>query len=75
MYGIIIAFKDFKFNLGILRSEWVGLKYFRTLFVFSGLWKEAGWGTIIYLSAITSIDKSLYEAAIVDGANRLSVLY
>ena len=75
MYGIIIAFKDFKFNLGILRSEWVGLKYFRTLFVFSGLWKEAGWGTIIYLSAITSIDKSLYEAAIVDGANRLKQVW
>ena len=177
MYGILIAFKNFKYNLGILGSEWVGLKYFnilfnsydfyiifrntlllnfyallvnfpgpiilalllnevinrkfkriiqsivyfphflswvivgsivfrffsidgfinnfimntlgksaipfltsekyfRSLFVFSGLWKEAGWGTIIFLSAITSIDKSLYESAIIDGANRFKqVLY
>ena len=35
------------------------------------IWKEAGYGTIIYLAAITSIDQTLYEAAKVDGAGRL----
>lgn len=45
-------------------------KYFRTIIVISDIWKEAGYGTIIYLAAITSIDPSLYEAAKVDGAGR-----
>jgi putative aldouronate transport system permease protein len=41
-----------------------------TIFIASGVWKEAGFGTIIYLAALTSIDPSLYEAAIIDGANK-----
>ncbi|WP_163537437.1 ABC transporter permease subunit [Gracilibacillus sp. YIM 98692] len=45
--------------------------YFRTIVVISGIWKEVGWGTIIYLAAITAINPSLYEAAVIDGANRL----
>jgi putative aldouronate transport system permease protein len=44
--------------------------WFRTLFVSSGIWQNIGWGTIIYLAAMASIDPSLYEAAKVDGANR-----
>lgn len=39
-------------------------------YVLLGVWQSAGWNTIIYLAAITSIDTSLYEAAAVDGANR-----
>lgn len=45
-------------------------KYFRPTAVVSSIWKEAGWGTIIYLAAITGIDMEQYEAATVDGANR-----
>lgn len=45
-------------------------EYFRTIIVVSDIWKEAGWGTIIYLAAITSIDPQTYEAALIDGANR-----
>ena len=45
-------------------------KYFRGTVVVSSIWKEAGWGTIIYLAAITGIDTEQYEAATVDGANR-----
>jgi putative aldouronate transport system permease protein len=41
-----------------------------TIFITSGVWKEAGFGTIIYLAALTSSDPSLYEAAIIDGANK-----
>ncbi len=40
------------------------------VFVLSGIWKEAGWGTIIYLAAITGIDPEMYEAAILDGAGK-----
>ncbi|MCF2940051.1 ABC transporter permease subunit [Paenibacillus alkaliterrae] len=36
-----------------------------------GIWREAGWGTILYLAALTGINKELYEAAEVDGASRL----
>jgi len=46
-------------------------EYFRSILVITDIWKEAGWGTIIYLAAITSIDENLYEAAIIDGATRL----
>jgi ABC-type polysaccharide transport system, permease component len=48
----------------------VSLKYFRTMLVTSAGWKEVGWSTIIYLAAITGIDPQLYEAAIMDGANK-----
>lgn len=50
--------------------------YFRSMLVISDIWKEAGWGTIIYLAAITGIDQALYEAATIDGCNRFQkILY
>lgn len=45
-------------------------KYFRLILVFSGIWKEFGMSSVIYLAAVSSVDVSLYEAAIIDGANR-----
>ena len=45
-------------------------KYFWPIVAFANVWKETGWNAIIYLSAITSIDPSLYEAAAIDGAGR-----
>ncbi|WP_309119531.1 ABC transporter permease subunit [Paenibacillus sp.] len=45
-------------------------RYFRSIVVLSGIWKEVGWGTIVYLAAITGINPNLYEAAVMDGANR-----
>jgi len=50
-------------------------KYFRTIYVASGIWQSIGWSSIIFLSAITSIDDSLYEAAIIDGANKLQEIF
>lgn len=59
--------------------EWLGFdpiyflgdkRYFRFTLVASGIWKEVGWGTIIYLAALSGVDVHLYEAAVVDGANR-----
>lgn len=44
--------------------------WFRFTMIITEIWKEFGFGTIIYLAAITSIDPSLYEAAIIDGANK-----
>ncbi|WP_248928341.1 ABC transporter permease [Paenibacillus hamazuiensis] len=45
-------------------------EYFRGLIYGSSLWKDMGWGTIIYLAAIAGINPALYEAASIDGANR-----
>jgi putative aldouronate transport system permease protein len=50
-------------------------EYFRRIIVVSDIWKGAGWGTIIYLAAITGISPELYEAAIVDGATKLQRLW
>ncbi len=47
------------------RAEW-----FRTIYVSSEVWQTVGWGTILYLAALTTIDNDLYEAARIDGANR-----
>lgn len=44
-------------------------EWFTTIFVGSGLWQGLGWGTILYLAAISGINPSLYEAAEIDGAN------
>jgi putative aldouronate transport system permease protein len=43
---------------------------FRSIIVITDIWKTAGWGTIIYLAAIAGVDLELYDAAIIDGANR-----
>ncbi len=48
--------------------------YFRSFYIASGIWQEIGWGTIIYLSALSAIDPQLYEAATIDGAGRFSKL-
>ncbi|WFE40859.1 ABC transporter permease subunit [Micromonospora sp. WMMD998] len=47
------------------QAEW-----FRTIYVSSEVWQTVGWGTILYLAALTTIDGDLYEAARIDGANR-----
>lgn len=49
----------------LMMPEW-----FRTIYISSEIWQGIGWGSIIYLAALTGIDPQLYEAATVDGANR-----
>lgn len=44
--------------------------WFRIILIVTEIWKEAGFGTIVYLAAITSVDLALYEAAMIDGAGR-----
>ena len=46
-------------------------KYFRHLYVWSGVWQGMGWGAIIYLAALSGVDPVLHEAADIDGATRL----
>jgi putative aldouronate transport system permease protein len=43
---------------------------FRPIYIASGIWQGVGWGSIVYLAALTSIDQELYEAAYIDGAAR-----
>lgn len=45
-------------------------KWFRPLLIGSSIWKEAGWGTIVYLAALAGVDMEIYEAAMIDGAGR-----
>lgn len=49
--------------------------WFRTVVVGSDIWKDTGWGTILYLAALMSIDPTLYEAAAVDGASRIQRIW
>lgn len=44
--------------------------YFRSIYVVSDIWSGFGWGSIIYLAAITGVNPELYEAARIDGANK-----
>jgi putative aldouronate transport system permease protein len=43
---------------------------FKTIYVFSGIWQNTGWGTVIYLASLSAIDPQIVEAAIIDGASR-----
>ena len=64
-------------NLGLSDHNYLAdPTWFRTLYVGSGVWQGAGWGTIIYMAALSSVDGEVVEAAIVDGANRMQkILY
>ena len=42
---------------------------FRPIYIISGIWQDAGWGTIVYLATLSTVDTSLYEAAKIDGAS------
>ena len=46
-------------------------KYFRTIYTAMGIWQGVGWGSIIYLAALTGVDSELYEACLIDGGGRL----
>lgn len=49
--------------------------WFRTLYISSTVWQEFGWGSIIYLAALSSVDGGLYEAAHLDGAGRFRCMW
>ncbi len=66
---IIVAFggEPIKF---LMEKSW-----FRPLVVISSMWKNIGWGSIVYLAAITGIDPTMYEAAEIDGAGRFRRIF
>ncbi|WP_435237631.1 ABC transporter permease [Psychromonas sp. PT13] len=54
----------------LIKPEW-----FRTIFVGTGIWQEAGFGSIVFLAAMAGVNPSLYESAVVDGASRFQMMY
>lgn len=50
-------------------------KWFRTIYVWSGVWQNTGWNSIIYLAALASVDSSVHEAAIIDGADKIKRIW
>ncbi|ULL16037.1 sugar ABC transporter permease [Paenibacillus sp. H1-7] len=54
----------------LLSEDW-----FRTMIISQSIWKEAGWGTIIFLAALSGVDLQLYEASRMDGAGRWRQLW
>ncbi|MCT8139606.1 sugar ABC transporter permease [Anaerobacillus sp. CMMVII] len=70
MVNGLLEFLGFKPINFLLSSEW-----FRPMYIIQVIWREAGWGTIIFLAAISAVDPSLYEAARMDGANRLQQMW
>lgn len=79
MVGIVIAFLSPTSGLinNILGLFGVGPipfmiqpKWFKTIYVLSGVWQSTGWGAIIYIAALSGVDPQLHEAAIMDGASR-----
>ncbi|MDQ0059051.1 putative aldouronate transport system permease protein [Paenibacillus harenae] len=69
MNELLVRFGGEKINF-LVSNEW-----FRTIITAEVMWKETGWGTIIFLAALSGIDPQLYEAARMDGANRLRQLW
>lgn len=66
--GIINVMRN---ALGLKSIFFIGeVKYFRHLYVWSGVWQGLGWSSIIYIAALSGIDPTYYEAAIVDGATK-----
>jgi ABC-type polysaccharide transport system, permease component len=64
------------FNLTGGKIDFLGSpNWFRPLIILQTIWKECGWGTIIFLAALSGVDVQLYEAAVVDGAGRFKQLW
>ncbi|WP_172240417.1 ABC transporter permease [Saccharibacillus endophyticus] len=80
MAGMIITFLTPSTGMIVNLLEAIGVtppsfltdpRWFKTVYVLSDVWQATGWGTIIYLAALTAVDPGLHEAAILDGASRL----
>ncbi|MCD6123192.1 MAG: sugar ABC transporter permease [Spirochaetales bacterium] len=62
---------DILVHLGLPAERFlIDPKWFRFLYIGSGIWKSMGWKAILYLAALLGINQELYEAAYIDGANR-----
>ncbi|WP_243767151.1 ABC transporter permease [Paenibacillus agricola] len=84
MVGIIIELLDPRngivnrliMGLGFEPVRFMGTpEYFKSIYVWSGIWQSVGFSCIIYLAALSSIDPSLHEAAVVDGATKVQRMW
>lgn len=67
-YGVL---NDILISLGIDRIQWYASpQYWRAIITITHIWKNTGWGTIVFLAGLTAINPDLYEAARCDGAGR-----
>src|SRR5699024_2053333 len=78
MVGMIIAFLSPSTGMINHFLEFAGLqrinfmtdpKWFKTIYVLSGVWQGTGWGSVIYLAALSGVDTQLHESATIDGAS------
>ncbi|MEW4371911.1 ABC transporter permease subunit [Paenibacillus sp. JQZ6Y-1] len=81
-----IVYQVFGTQSGFINNLWVSFgfqpipfltdpNYWLITYLLTGVWQSAGWGTILYLAALTGINKELYEAAEVDGAGRMKRIW
>ena len=73
IFGVGGLFNNIRNSLGLnnllaMQKE----SWFRPIYIISSIWKDAGWGTVVYLAAISGIDPALYESAAMDGASRFA---
>ena len=73
IFGVGGLFNNIRNSLGLnnllaMQKE----SWFRPIYIISSIWKDAGWGTVVYLAAISGIDPALYELAAMDGASRFA---
>lgn len=62
--------------LGMTMTNFMGIpEYFKSIYVWSGVWQGMGYSSIIYIAALAGVDPSLYEAARMDGASRLKKIW
>ena len=67
-YGIINVFLE---KMGLNKIQWYASpQYWRAILTITTIWKNTGWGTIVFLAGLTAISPELYEASICDGAKR-----
>ena len=71
IFNILLA------KLGLESVSFLSMpEYFKSIYVWSGVWQSMGWSAIIYLSALAGVDPGLHESAIIDGASKLKrILY
>ena len=84
MAGIVLMFlsphtgvvNQFLQLFGLERIDFMAKpQYFKSIYVWSGIWQNMGYNSIIYLSALSGVDPSLHEAAMVDGTSRLKRIW
>ena len=84
--GLVVSLTNINYGLFNVLLKKMGLietsinfmteaNWFRPLYIISSIWQEAGWSAVIYMSALSSVDMQLYEAAEVDGAGRLGRIW